>query len=281
MRWMKRYDGTKDSLLDHSHRPHTPHPNAHTKKEIKKIKNLIRRNPTISLMELFGKLKRKYNYSRCCTSLFRVLRKLGFYLPAEETKKKYSPKPYDTPIQVGVKMQIDVKFIPKTCCSYDLGTKFYQYTAIDEATRERFIYAYQEHSSYSTIDFIKRMINYFGYKPQIIQTDNGAEFTHNANTKRIHPMDILCNELGIKHQLIRPRTPRHNGKVERSHRNDNKRFYQFLKFYSFEDLQLQMKRYLKRSNDIPMKILGYNTPREHRKYLEEIYGKPLAFAVDV
>lgn len=63
--------------------------------------------------------------------------------------------------------------------------------------------------------------------------------------------------------------------MERSHRNDNRRFYQFLKFYSLEDLQLQMKRYLKRSNNIPMQVLGYRTPREHRAYLEEIYGLPL------
>lgn len=276
MRWMQRYDGTKDSLRERSHRPLSSHPKAHTESEIQTIRHLIRRTPSISLMELFGKLKRNYHYTRCCTSLFRVLRKLGFYLPADEKKTKYTPKPYDTPIQIGVKIQVDVKHVPKECCSYDLDTKFYQYTAIDEASRERFIYAYPEVSTYSTVDFIKRMIHYFGYQPQIIQTDNGSEFTHNSNTKRVHPLDALCATLGIQHQLIRPRTPRHNGKVERSHRNDNRRFYQFLKFYSLEDLQLQMKRYLKRSNNIPMQVLGYRTPREHRAYLEEIYGLPLA-----
>ena len=30
---------------------------------------------------------------------------------------------------------------------------------------------------------------------------------------------------GIEHKLIRPYTPRHNGKVERSHRKDNEYFY--------------------------------------------------------
>jgi transposase InsO family protein len=84
---------------------------------------------------------------------------------------------------------------------------------IDEASRERFIYPYLEQSSYSTVDFVKRAIAYFGYKPKIIQSDNGFEFTHNKETKMIHPFDILCENLGITHKLIRPRTPRHNGKV--------------------------------------------------------------------
>ena len=66
---------------------------------------------------------------------------------------------------------------------------------------------------------------------------------------------------------IRPRTPRHNGKVERSHRNDNERFYSFLSFYSLEDLIKQGTQYLKRSNNIPMQVLNYLTPIEMRQKL--------------
>ncbi|MBE6853987.1 MAG: transposase [Ruminococcus sp.] len=39
----------------------------------------------------------------------------------------------------------------------------------------------------------------------------------------------------VVHKLIRPRTPWHNGKVERSHRSNQERFYNFLKFYSYDD----------------------------------------------
>lgn len=80
-------------------------------------------------------------------------------------------------------------------------------------------------------------------------------------------MDELCEKLGIDHHRIRPRTPRHNGKVERSHRNDNERFYSFQRFYSLEDLRKQGSQYLKRSNNIPMKVLGYLSPNEKRKQL--------------
>ena len=110
-------------------------------------------------------------------------------------------------------------------------------------------------------------IKYFGYKPDIIQTDNGIEFTYFKETERIHPFDDLCNKLGIIHKLIRPRTPRHNGKVERSHRNDNERFYSTLNFYSYDDLKLQMKRYLYYSNRLPMQTLGWLSPIEKRKQL--------------
>ena len=49
---------------------------------------------------------------------------------------------------------------------------------------------------------------------------------------------------------------------------ENERFYNYLKFYSLEDLRYQAKLYLKRSNNIPMAVLGYKTPNEFKKILE-------------
>lgn len=268
MRWNKKFDGTKESLIDKSHKPLTTHPNAHTELEIKWIKDLIRRNPNISMSELYGKLRTERGYSRTAPSLFRVLRKLGFYV-TKEKHEKYVPKKYDTPTDIGIKWQMDVKYVPTECYSGTTPDKFYQYTIIDEASRERFIYPYKEQSSFSTIDFVKRAIVYFGYQPKIIQTDNGQEFTYTMKTNRIHPLDLLLNELNITHQLIRPRTPRHNGKVERSHRNDQNRFYSYLKFYSYDDLKYQMKNYLNRSNNIPMQVLGWISPIEKRNKINE------------
>jgi len=80
-------------------------------------------------------------------------------------------------------------------------------------------------------------------------------------------MDDFCIKNNIHHHKIRPRTPRHNGKVERSHRNDNERFYSFLSFYSLDDLRYQGKLYLKRSNNIPMHVLNFLTPIEMRNKL--------------
>lgn len=275
LRWMKKFDGTKESLIDKSHRPFSKHPNAHTDEEIKWIKDYTKRNPHITLPELYGKLRTEKGYSRHACSLFRIIRKMNLSVDKQK-HEKYIPKKYDTPKMIGIKWQMDVKYVPKECYVGNDGEKFYQYTVIDEASRERFIYPYKEQSTYSTIDFVKRAIVYFGYKPQIIQTDNGSEFTHTSNTKRIHPLDILCEELKITHKLIKPRTPRHNGKVERSHRNDQQRFYSYLSFYSYDDLLKQMKAYLKRSNNIPMQVLNWMTPIEKREQLKSDANAPLS-----
>lgn len=272
-RWNKKYDGTKESLMDGSHKPKSEHPNAHTPEEISRIKRLLKRNPHATVNEIWYKMKRKYLYNRNITSLHRIIKKLS--KKTEEvikgTSRRKHDQEYHTPQQIGEKWQIDVKFVPLECKAENMPKdwKFYQYTCIDEASRERFLYWYEEHTPESTVDFVKKCIEYFGYNPKEIQTDNGLEFTYNrADIKKKHPMTILLESLEIKHHRIRPRTPEHNGKVERSHRNDNERFYTFLKFYSIEDLRTQGARYLKRSNSIPMAVLGYLTPLEKRRSLE-------------
>lgn len=268
-RWKRIYNGSLESLENGSCRPKSKHPNAQTDEEIKHIKDLIRRNPTIGLNELYGKLRTNYGYSRNPVTLYRFLRKNNYFNDVRKRKTNYKPKPYQTPEHIGDKMQLDVKVVPYDCRTKNVpfDMRYYQYTIIDEATRERFIYPYTEQNADSTCDFVRRAINYFGYVPKMIQTDNGQEFTFIQETNKKHKFDLLCEELGIKHKLIKPRTPRHNGKVERSHRNDNERFYRYLKFYSYEDLKKQMKAYLIRSNNIPTCVLGWKSPIEKRKEL--------------
>lgn len=123
MRWNKKFDGTKDSLVDKSHRPLTPHPNSHTKEELTWIKNYIRRNPNISLCELYGKLRTEKGYSRHACSLFRIIRKMKYPVNTE-SHSKYVPKKYDTPTNIGVKWQMDVKVVPKQCYVGELPNKF-------------------------------------------------------------------------------------------------------------------------------------------------------------
>lgn len=262
-RWQMQYNGTVESLAPKFSRKNMHHPNEQTDEEKKHINDLMKRNPTIGLNELYGKLYRDYGYRRNPATLYRYLRKTE--LKKAEKRNIYKPKPYDTPVNIGEKWQLDVKYVPLECYTgNEARERYYQYTVIDEATRKRYIRAYKEQSQESTIDFIMRAFKYFGYRPKIIQTDNGQEFTFlQGITKdgRIHKFDRLCMYYKIEHKLIRPRTPRHNGKVERSHRNDNERFYKYLHYYSFDDLQSQMTVYLRRSNDIPTCVLRSATDK--------------------
>ena len=69
-------------------------------------------------------------------------------------------------------------------------------------------------------------------------------------------------ELKIKHSLIRPHTPTQNGKVERSHRKDQERFYYKRVFVSFNDFKEKLRHWEAEYNNFPMKPLGWKSPNE-------------------
>lgn len=251
-RWKAQYDGTLKSLDNASSRPHTVHPTAHTDAEREHISELFENQPDISYAEALGILREKYAYSRTYNGLYRYVVK-NHLRPTKEIERRVS-QPYDTPEMLGCKWQMDVKYVPFECGRGIFRTeRCYQYTMIDEATRERFLYPYKEKSGFSTVDFIKRAIVYFGYIPEKIQTDNGTEFTNPKGTGegKVHAADVLMNKLHITHQLIRVYTPRHNGKVERSHRSDNESFYKTLEFRTFDELVEKMRAWNTRYNNRP------------------------------
>ena len=71
---------------------------------------------------------------------------MGVKLP----NSKYIARPYEQMQYPGQRVQIDVKFVSEACIVGEAkGKKFYQYTAIDEYSRFRYLEAFEEHSSYS------------------------------------------------------------------------------------------------------------------------------------
>ena len=262
--WKKRFDGTLESLACQSRKPHH-HPHQHTEEELTLIRNMHRRNPKIGVVELWARL-RKRGYTRCVESLWRVLRREGM-AEKEKPRKKYRPRPYEQMQYPGQRIQIDVKVVPRYCIA-DPQLKLYQYTAIDEYSRYRILGAYPEQSTYSSADFLRKVVAAFarkGVKVHCVQTDNGFEFTNRfSNSKRDLPtlFERTAAELGICHKLIRPYTPRHNGKVERSHREDQKRFYNSHRFYSLADFGGQLAAHQSRSNSRPSRPLAWASPRE-------------------
>ena len=273
-RWREKYDGTAQSLKNKSRRPHS-HPNEHTEEEIKLIKNYKYKNKETGLVVLWIKL-RKAGYTRSITSLYRVMQRIGIYSKAPSKKKEYEPKPYEEMRYPGERVQVDVKYVPAKSLTKEVKEKdgrYYQYTAIDEYTRKRVLWASKEQSTSASTEFIKVIMKKFPFKIECIQTDNGFEFTNRLNwqgTKKKTMFEKRLEELGIKHKLIKPKTPRHNGKVERSHRKDQERFYYNKVFCSFEDFKSRLKYWEKEYNNFPMKPLKWMSPNE--KYLEYING---------
>lgn len=272
-RWKKRFDGSMESLRDRSRRPHH-HPNQHTPEEIKLITDMRRRNPHAGLVIFWVKLMRR-GYSRSMTGLYRFLKKQGF-MAVHPPNPKYIPKPYEQMVYPGQRVQVDVKFVPSACLknSKVIGKKFFQYTAIDEYSRWRFVEAFEEQNTYSSAQFVDLLVKAFPFPIECIQTDNGTEFTNRFTSHKDKPtlFQVHLEQHGIQHKRIRPYTPRHNGKVERSHRKDNERFYATHQFYSFEDFAKQLKEYNRKDyNHFPMRPLGWKTPNQVRKdYLASV-----------
>lgn len=266
--WKRRYDGTLQSLADRSHRP-KHHPNEHTKEELKLIQDMRKKNRHTGLVVFWVKLRQK-GYKRSITGLYRMLRKLGEprqMLP----NPKYIPKPYEKMSYPGQRVQVDVKVVPTACIVGDAkGEKFYQYTAIDEYSRYRYIEGFKEQSTYSSKVFLEHMLKAFPFTVKCVQTDNGFEFTKKfggcKNPENMTLFEASLKEKGITHKLIKPYTPRHNGKVERSHRKDNEYFYVDHTFYSFDDFQKQLAVHRRKYNNFPMRPLGWKSPREIIKH---------------
>ena len=275
-RWREKYDGTLASLANKSRRPHRS-PRAHTEKEIKMIKDYKYKNKETGLVVLWVKLRRA-GYTRSITSLYRMMVKIGIYTKSPSKKKVYEPKTYQQMKYPGERVQVDVKYVPSKCLTEELkekGERYYQYTAIDEYTRLRVIWFAKEHSTYESSRFIEVMIKKFPFEIEEVQTDNGFEFTNRLNSNKSKRnektmFEKKLEEKGIRHKYIKPYTPRHNGKVERSHRKDQERFYYNKIFFSFEDLVNRAKYWIKEYNNFPMRPLKWLSPKE--KYLEYIKG---------
>lgn len=263
-RWCKRYDGTWQSLKEKSHRPHS-HPRRHTAEEEALIKNGMDQAYFRYGWEGAYMVAKELGYTRSYSGFLYAARRLGLCggMKAKKPSRKHDRR-YPELMVPGEKVQIDIKEVPYSCLRgkiREYGKHLYQWTAIDECTRVRFVYAFEEHTPENSVKFFHMLQKAFPFRIQQIQTDNGTEFTYKyiSDTAQC-PFDTALQQAGITHILIPPRTPWHNGKVERSHRNDQRYFYDWEKFTSVEDLNNKLQKHLNWTNRKPMRTLGNKSP---------------------
>ncbi len=258
-KWLKRWDGTWQSLVDRSRRPHHS-PRRQSKSEEKLVKRYGRQYREDLLL---GYQKAKaYGYTRSYGCFKRTVNRL-LGKPGKKKRRPPKPKPYQRADYPGQKLQLDVKYVPSYCVAD--GRKYYQFTAKDECSRWTYREMYDEHSTYSARDFLEKLVRKAPFPIRAIQTDNGTEFTNALLvTKSKHKtlFEEALLEMGIAYHRIRIATPRHNGKVERQHRTDELRFYRKLRMYSLEDGRRQLARYQSLSNDYIMTCLNFKSPNE-------------------
>lgn len=263
-RWCKRYDGTWQSLQEKSHRPHS-HPARHTADEEAMIRQAMKEKYFRygwegAYMEAVSK-----GYTRSYSGFIYAARRMGLCGGTAESKppRKHDRR-YPEVSVPGEKVQVDVKEVPYCCLKGAAkrdGRHFYQWTAIDECTRFRFVYAFEEHTPENSVKFLFMLKEAFPFKIQTIQTDNGTEFTYKYISDDTEcPFDTALCAAHIVHKLIPPRTPWHNGKVERSHRSDQRYFYDWEKFSDLDDLNKKLAAHLVWSNHKIMRCLGNTSP---------------------
>jgi len=184
--------------------------------------------------------------------------------------RKLKYKYVKIPFKQGELVEIDVKYVP------DLveNKRYYQFTAIDCASRWRHLEIYPDYSNFSSMRFLEELIEITPFRIRAIKTDNGSNFTNryvgylkssDPLNSRLHSFDVLCQRLNIIHYLIDPGKPAQNGKVERSHRTDQEMFYDRIKFKNLRELKRKIKIWNMEYNNLEHCALNGKTPNEYLK----------------
>lgn len=262
-RWLAAYKSFGKARLE----PQSTEPKTQEKETPIWIKERI-----IAIRKKTSKCALKIHWQLEKEGVFIHERTIGKILKRERLVRKYRVRKIKYKYiraqrQPGELMEIDVKYVPGRI----VGQRYFQYTAIDTASRWRYLQVYDEQTNFHSILFLKEVIEKFEHKIQAIKTDNGSIFTnyYTSMTKRsdmtvktIHALDMFCREHNIIHYLIDPGKPAQNGTVERSHREDQEKFYDRNKFKNFTDLQRKLKQWNIYYNDLEHCGLSGKTPNE-------------------
>lgn len=262
-RWLAAYrHGGEAALEPRSTRPKTSP--KETPIRIKEEVIALRNKKKLCALKLHWKLEK--------AGIHIHERTIGKILKAEGLVRKYRTKKISYKYikatwRPGELMEIDVKYVPGTVA----GRAFFQYTAIDCASRWRYLRIFEEESSLNSILFFEDVIGRFPYRITGLKTDNHSTFTNrylgtnkrsDMTVKTLHPLDRFCAERDIVHYLIDPGKPAQNGKVERSHRSDQETLYDAAAFSSPRDLRRKVALWNIEYNNLEHCGLGGKTPNE-------------------
>jgi len=267
-RWVANYKKFGEAGLEpESTRPKT-NPNE-TPIRIKERIIEIRKDKNQCAKKIFWDLEDENIYVHCNT-IQKIIKVEGLTKKYRTRKIKYDY--VRIPLKKGQMVEIDVKFVPDKIN----GIRYYQFTAIDCATRWRYMQIYENIDTVSALAFVKELISVADFLILGFKTDNAAIFTNryvgydkstDPLNPRLHAFDVFCNELRVPHYLIDPGKPAQNGRVERSHRTDQQTFYDKSEFKSFEELRYKLRLWNMYYNDTKHCSLNGKTPNQMIKLL--------------
>lgn len=233
--WKRDYERDGERALINS-KPCPQNPKIRVPLHVEELIIYLRTNYYLGQLRISWYLKRYHNIKVSASGVYSVLKRNGLNkLPQHQRKRSMEPfKRYEKQVP-GHRIQIDVKFLYFTDWLTRNEVKRYQYTAIDDATRARALYIYDEHTQKNAIDFVDRIRSKFPFRIHTIQTDNGHEFQALFHWH--------CEDLGINHVYIKKASPHLNGKVERSHLTDQREFYQLVEYTDDIDILKKLEEW--------------------------------------
>lgn len=264
--WLSSYRALGMKGLEVKSRRPKSHPED-TPIRIKERAIELRKETKLGALKLKWKLE-KENIRIHERTIGKIIKQEG--LTRKYRVRKIQYKYLKIPLQRGDLIEIDVKYVPRLL----ENTKYYQFTAIDCASRWRYLKIYEDYSNHSAIDFLKELIEIAPFRIRAVKTDNGTYFTNryvgylkstDPLNPRLHDFDLLCQKENIIHYLIDPGKPAQNGKVERSHRTDQEMFYDRTDFNTLEELKYKLKLWNMYYNDLEHCSLNGLTPNEALK----------------
>lgn len=238
----------------------------------KALVELNRAEPGLNRVQVLSKLMFEPSKDLPTISwIARTRKRLGL-TKRSQRKKESHKKRYEIPVPGA--LQIDTKYVEN---AQTKGDFLYQFTAIDECSRVRYLSGSLTKGAEAARKFLIEAVRFFegiGVHVWRVQTDHGTEFTL-PETERVatsfakgqtpeHVFTKECESRGIRHRLIRVATPELNGKVERSHRIDNERFYSRFEFRNEHELDNALKTiWMPEYNELrPHGGLKYRTPKD-------------------
>ena len=265
-RWLCAYRKRGEAGLD----PKSTRPKTNPKDTPIYIKETVlayRRETKLCALKMKWRLEKR--------GIFLNERTIHKFIKAEGLERKYrirkpSLKKSKVKLKAGELIEIDVKYVPNKIND----KRYYQFTAIDCASRWRYLKIYGQQTNVDTLDFLNEVIRRFPYQIKAIKTDNGSIFTNryvgylksaDPFNPKLHCLDLECQKHGIVHYLIDPGKPAQNGCVEKSHGFDQAHFYEEIKYKTEDNLKYQIKLWNMWYNDLEHISLNGKTPFEALK----------------
>jgi len=264
-RWIAEYKRGGEEALE----PRSTEPKRYNNETPIRTKEQV-----IALRKQTGLCAQKLHWRLKKQGVLVPVRTIGKMLKDEKLTRKYRVKKVKYKYlraerKPGELLEIDVKHVPGPI----LGRKYYQYTAIDTASRWRHLEVFDEECTHHSIKFLKIVMERFPHPIAAIKTDNHSTFTNyylgtnkrsDMTVKTLHALDRFCAEQGIVHYLIDRGKPAQNGTVERSHREDNRHLYNH-SFSTIASLRKRMYVWNAEYNDLEHCGLEGKTPNEFLK----------------